>query len=487
MQIRALIILLVIIITTNKAAYSQQAINTEDGVHFQNSLGWPEILELAKNRQKYIFLDIYTTWCAPCKKMDAQVYSNDTVGTYINENFISVKIQMDTTLSDNASTKKWYEDAKRIGERYKIEGYPTLLFLSPQGTLEYKAVGYHSPTELLNISNLALHSNYGYYYAELNNYNNGIKNYDSIQNLSRFVKNVVGNDSLALIIAKDFITHKDFSQSISAGDVLFTLINARDNNLADSLAILYKSNYLDKIIDDNALTKNDIIIFNYYYKLLTSSDKLFKLCYSNPSMINKIAGDTIWQTYLLDEVITKEEIRDKLVENKKPLFKNPGWESIRHTIEHKYPSINTTALLLHYKTHYYKNIDLDWRKWAIYQDSLIIIEPPRSAFDAHFVINQAAWKAFLHCNDKIVLKQTLSWMNMILDKYTEYVPWLDTKANLLYKMGKYKDALKYQKKAVALLDAAALPPDDPDAQEIRDNYEKMKRKIPTWSNTIGSN
>src|SRR5437016_7533889 len=67
------------------------------GVQFEKNLNWQQVLAKAKAENKYIFLDCFATWCGPCKLMDKNVYPNDTVGNYFNQNFISVKVQMDET------------------------------------------------------------------------------------------------------------------------------------------------------------------------------------------------------------------------------------------------------------------------------------------------------------------------------------------------------------------------------------------------------
>ena len=56
--------------------------------------------------------------------------------------------------------------------------------------------------------------------------------------------------------------------------------------------------------------------------------------------------------------------------------------------------------------------------------------------------------------------------------YPNEQDYLDTKANLLYKLGKKEEGLVLEEQAVA------LAPKDKDIQE---NYEKMKNGLPTWA------
>ncbi len=41
---------------------------------------WAEALELAKSENKPIFLDVYATWCGPCKRLKKNTFSDQEVG-----------------------------------------------------------------------------------------------------------------------------------------------------------------------------------------------------------------------------------------------------------------------------------------------------------------------------------------------------------------------------------------------------------------------
>src|SRR5882724_9795530 len=71
------------------------------GIHFESGLSWVQIKAKAKAENKFIFMDCYTTWCAPCKYMTETVFPSDNVGAFFNPRFVSVAIQMDRTLADS--------------------------------------------------------------------------------------------------------------------------------------------------------------------------------------------------------------------------------------------------------------------------------------------------------------------------------------------------------------------------------------------------
>src|SRR5688572_25831264 len=76
---------------TNKKVLENAVTNETWGIKWVENLSWQQVRENAKRENKYIFVDCYTTWCAPCKKMDKDVFSNKDVGEFINEKFIAVK------------------------------------------------------------------------------------------------------------------------------------------------------------------------------------------------------------------------------------------------------------------------------------------------------------------------------------------------------------------------------------------------------------
>lgn len=98
------------------------------GINFQYNL--EEAISQAKMENKMVFVDCYTSWCAPCKMMAKEVFTMKEVGDFYNEKFINVKIQCDD---------KGY--GEEIGKRYKIQAYPTLLFLDKTGNTIHSMAG----------------------------------------------------------------------------------------------------------------------------------------------------------------------------------------------------------------------------------------------------------------------------------------------------------------------------------------------------------
>lgn len=113
------------------------------GINFQDNL--EAALKQAKQENKLVFVDFYTSWCGPCKAMAADVFPQAEVGAYFNKEFVSVKIQCDDTGYGVA-----------LGKQYKIAAYPTLMFLDAQGETVHSVAGGLSPKGLIELGKTAL-------------------------------------------------------------------------------------------------------------------------------------------------------------------------------------------------------------------------------------------------------------------------------------------------------------------------------------------
>ncbi|OSZ79201.1 hypothetical protein CAP35_13375 [Chitinophagaceae bacterium IBVUCB1] len=106
------------------------------GIQF-SKLTWKEALAKAKKENKLIFIDVYTTWCGPCKLLKKNTFPDKALGAYFNKNFINIAI--------DAEEGEWVQFA----EQQRVQGYPTLLIMDKNGKEAGRTMGYMPAEQLL--------------------------------------------------------------------------------------------------------------------------------------------------------------------------------------------------------------------------------------------------------------------------------------------------------------------------------------------------
>lgn len=96
-----------------------------------------EALKKAKQAKKPLFVDVYATWCGPCKQMAATSFIDPEVTAYYNDHFISLKLDGEKN------------DGPDVMQKYGITAYPTLLYFNANGDLVGKVVGGQQAKQLL--------------------------------------------------------------------------------------------------------------------------------------------------------------------------------------------------------------------------------------------------------------------------------------------------------------------------------------------------
>lgn len=113
-------------------------VSQKEGIQFVKK-SWEDILKLAKEEKKIIFMDAYTTWCGPCKKMNRDVFPNKMVGDLYNQQFVNVKMDMERG------------EGRALAKKYNIKAYPTLVFIDGTGELIHRVAGYHTVPQFIKL------------------------------------------------------------------------------------------------------------------------------------------------------------------------------------------------------------------------------------------------------------------------------------------------------------------------------------------------
>jgi tetratricopeptide (TPR) repeat protein len=97
---------------------------------------YAQVLQRAKQENKYVFIDFYATWCGPCKRLDEVTYPDAKASELLNS-MIPVKW--------DAEKEPWIALAKQ----YKVSAYPTLIVIAPDGKEVDRHLGFLEAPEFV--------------------------------------------------------------------------------------------------------------------------------------------------------------------------------------------------------------------------------------------------------------------------------------------------------------------------------------------------
>jgi len=424
------------------------------GIVFEQGT-WKQVLEKAKQTNKPIFVDVYTTWCGPCKKMSSEIFPLAEVGAVYNANFVCYQI--------DAEKGEGIDFAKK----YEVKAYPSYLFIKPDGTLFSRALGSMPAKNFINVATAAL--------ADLNDprsIEEWDKEYPTRKNETAFLLNYMdkrsklgkSNDQLfdeylRLIPEEELTSDIVVKKYVNDGQQLKVNSFAYENLLKNRTKYFGKLfGYTDvflmagvmntmreaaKLKDDQLLEKAmkayDQLPGN---SLLKQKDEIYMEYYQRAGNTNKYLkyATGFCNNYLMkiskDSIDKKDQLALKLIENQ-----------IKSGALAKIDSVQLAQL----------------RQYSAHAERDKISES----------LNNVAWKFFETTSDKKALNDALSWSKRSLEIYPENPMWMDTYANLLYKLGKNEEAVALEEEALELVGKGSK-------EGFKNTLQKMREGQKTW-------
>lgn len=126
---------------------------TKSGGDWNTAINWTDAaisLDEIKSTGKPVYLFVSTEWCTYCKKMKAGTFSDAGIQNLLNELFISITINPETSGTANftGETLSYKDLARKLG----VSGYPASFFFDSEGQLIGGQPGYLQPDAFADLA-----------------------------------------------------------------------------------------------------------------------------------------------------------------------------------------------------------------------------------------------------------------------------------------------------------------------------------------------
>lgn len=366
--------------------FSQTETVSAVGIQFETGT-WAEILAKAKQQNKYVFLDAYTTWCGPCKWMDKNVFPTAEAGEYFNKNFVNAKIDMEKG------------EGLDIAKKYNVTAYPTYLYVDGNGDLVHRVVGSMETPKFIAASGNALDptKQYG---TLLRRFDSGERNPDFLYNAAHAAQAAYDTKKATEIGAAYLKTQSNLLEEKNVKFISQFTSSASDPNF--------------QFIQKNAAVFEPVMGGKDRY-----NERMYMIAYQSSYADLGIKRD-----------LTKEQAAE-VIGKSKAYFKRvlPEQEA---------------KLLANFAINVYR-MAKDWDNYA--KQAIAYYDNNLTANSAE--LNSVAWAFYENIDNPQYLNKALAW-GLQSVKANEGYANTDTVANLYSKLGDKKNAKLYAEKAIAL-------------------------------------
>jgi thiol-disulfide isomerase/thioredoxin len=391
-------------------------------MHFEEGMSWQQILVKAKIENKYIFVDCYTTWCGPCKFMAKNIFPLKETGDAVNPHYICVGIQIDSTAQDPENIKLMYRDAKMIETNYNIRAYPTFLYFNPDGRLVHRTEG-------------------------------------STRDAAEFIlntKNAMNPDRQYYTLIEKFRSGN--RDTVMLESLISLAVQNENGYLADSVIRAWLPLIKNVYTADRLQMISQIAI--------QPGSPEFDLFYHNAEKINPLFKPGFAENVVMNAIV---QHNSSIVKAFNDSAYTPDWNKINSEIIAQYGDALAHKIVTSIKPVYYKRK----QNWDLFIKSLLTFLKEYEVKLDPIDLNNSAWDIFQYSSDKDDLNYALSLSERSLKDEKSNPTFLDTYANLLYKLGRKEEAIAKETEAMNLTE----PSDRPSYQETLD---KMKSGAKTW-------
>ena len=422
------------------------------GIKFTEG-SWLQVLGEAKKQNKLIFIDIYTTWCGPCKMMSAKVFTDSKVGEKFNASFINYKIDAEKG------------EGIELAKTFAITAYPTYLFVNAGGELVYRALGAMPAEKFLIEADKALSAGKGYKSSEEldKEFKSGRRDADFLYEYMKR-KSLNGGENSALL--EEYL--KVIPESAYKTEKVLSIISENIGIIETKAFVILSdalNRYMNMTVQQQKYVLNGISKAkrNTFKKVLDSRDKalLEKLIEAVRATSYSMAGfEAEEKQFRLEYAkITRDGENFKKIasrESAKLLAKTT--EELTAETQQKIDNFVAGAKA--------KNLDETTPQFKMVLDNLADNAQKTTSFQ----LNEYAWGYVQMITNLKDLEEALRWSERAI-ALVESPANLDTYANLLSKLGRKKEAIKAEKKAIKL-----GKKEGGDTKDLQQTLKEIKRR-----------
>ncbi len=409
----------------------------DSGIKFEHNLTWTQMKEKAKKENKYIFVDVFTTWCVPCRMMFNNIFPQPKVAAFFNDNFINVSVQIDVTKKDSKETSEWRNDAKLIEKTYKIDSYPTYLFFNPKGELVHKIIGGTTDADEFIIKAKTALNPATQYSLLKQQYEKGKRDDKFLLQLINSAQQLGDYKLLPIVINKYLATQKNL---LSEQNLKFIAASTSNSTDPGFNILIKNTKKIDSILGEGKSIK----------------------------VINTIAFDEIVLP-LVRKGGTKID-NGQMIHYIGEINKNVNWTYIKTKLNVQYAELSD-EIMMSAKPTYFRWLN-DWPRFC---ESVSLYYSSYPDIFNNDMLNSYAYTVFNFCDDKKCLDNALVWAkNAVSNSVEKNVEYLITYADILYKSG--------EKEQAVLVVEKALKSSGGTDEYLKSVIYKMKNNEKTWIN-----
>jgi tetratricopeptide (TPR) repeat protein len=233
------------------------------------------------------------------------------------------------------------------------------------------------------------------------------------------------------------------------------------------------ANYMGKL-DDGALCTSANFEFARTFSALIPQN-LIDLCSRKTNFVDDVMKRKGYAEEFMNDIVHQNEIEPiKLSASRHE--PEPDWQHLEAVITKKYGpafvdhNLNVAKLEWHWFSNDFKNVP----QYIVRNVAWMQAGRMQPGAGSVTFLNNSAYYVFAYSAKREYLEKALAWVDQAIRmRSSPNVDALDTKANILYKLGRKGEGIALEEKVVKK---------EPANKDLIKTLDKMKKGLPTWPN-----